>query len=34
MWFCGPEGLGQSLQRQLASRAVPPRFHHEAFSLR
>ncbi|WP_287876971.1 ferric reductase-like transmembrane domain-containing protein [Aquitalea sp.] len=34
VWFCGPEGLGQSLQRQLASRAVPPRFHHEAFSLR
>ncbi|WP_199052563.1 ferric reductase-like transmembrane domain-containing protein [Aquitalea sp. ASV15] len=34
VWFCGPEGLGQSLQRQLASRPQPPRFHHEAFSLR
>lgn len=34
VWFCGPEGLGRSLQQQLAARAVPPRFHHEAFSLR
>ncbi|MBV8680748.1 MAG: ferric reductase-like transmembrane domain-containing protein [Aquitalea sp.] len=34
VWFCGPQGLGLSLQRQLARRSVPPRFHHEAFSLR
>lgn len=34
VWFCGPRRLGKQLQRQLARRAAPPRFHHEAFSLR
>ena len=34
VWFCGPQGLGVKLQQQLAARSNPPRFHHEAFSLR
>jgi predicted ferric reductase len=35
VWFCGPPGLGEALQRGLAARGgVMPAFHHEAFSMR
>ena len=35
VWFCGPQGLGEALQRGLAARnSAAPAFHHEAFSMR
>ena len=35
VWFCGPQGLGENLQRGLLARnGATPVFHHEAFSMR
>jgi predicted ferric reductase len=35
VWFCGPQGLGEALQRGLSARSGgSPGFHHEAFSMR
>ncbi|WP_293931431.1 ferric reductase-like transmembrane domain-containing protein [Iodobacter sp.] len=34
IWYCGPQGLGTAISQYLSQMSQPPRFHHEAFSMR
>jgi len=34
IWYCGPQSLGSAISEHLAQMSRPPRFHHEAFSMR